>query len=141
MSRDLHDPRIDAQVDHNLYLRTTWVKLQRFKLLTTGDFQVDEQLHLMWGYWRPMGPAESYARQVVRGKDHDFTRPDGTCLHCHRLPANVTQACWAYPTIFVGTALGKEIEELVGQLRSPEHLLVPQPDSDPDKKRSVYQVV
>lgn len=90
----------EVQVNHYLYLRGTWLKLKRFKMLTTGVFSLDEQLHRMWGYWRGIGAAESYARDVMRGKP--------------------------YPEIFIGQDLGIEIEELIGKLSQVNLLLEPE---------------
>ncbi len=60
--------RHDAQVAHTLYLQRLWKKLQRYKMLTTGIFTLDEQLHGLWGLWRASNASESYARDVMRGK-------------------------------------------------------------------------
>lgn len=37
---------------HYLYLRNTWKKLQRFKMISTGNIHVDQQLIEMFGKWR-----------------------------------------------------------------------------------------
>ncbi len=55
----------ESQVNHNLYLRGTWDKLKRLKMLTTGIFTLDKQLVDMWGWWKPLTMAESFARDFV----------------------------------------------------------------------------
>ena len=97
----------EAQVNHNLYLRKTWLKLQRFDMLTTGDFLLDEDLQAKWGLWRGMGPVESYARRVMRGE--------------------------SYPLIFTGTPFGRDIDDCVRQLSTIRHLIQDTPPIPEDE--------
>lgn len=79
-------PKIEAQVHHNQYLKRTWDKLKRFKMITSGLFSLDEQLIGMWGVWIPQTAAVSYARDCMRGKP--------------------------FPVYLNGTDLGREIENI-----------------------------
>lgn len=79
-----------GQVEHNLYLRRVWCNLRDFNSLTTGLFSQDEELSQMWGHWRHLSIAESYARDVMRGK--------------------------TYPKGLVGSSLGNEIDSIVHKL-------------------------
>ena len=79
-----------SQVDHNLYLRNMWLELKKFNMLTTGLFSQDEELANMWGHWRNLSLAESYARDIMRGVK--------------------------IPKILYQSQLGKEIDKIVHEL-------------------------
>lgn len=80
----------ESQINHTLYLKRIHNRLRHFKMLTSGVWTIDEQLTRMWGPWREMTAAESYARDVMRGKQ--------------------------FPEYLRGTDLGGEIEVMVSQL-------------------------
>lgn len=88
--KKIDPPHGESQVKYHQYLRETWVKCRRYKMLTTGVFSLDEQLHQMWGAWRGQCAAETMAREVLRGIK--------------------------FPEQFRGTELGTAIETFVVQL-------------------------